>query len=49
VLPKFSTVIYNLDFWLVTHLQFLLFFSGTLGHRRTMSEGRGIPRQAILS
>jgi hypothetical protein len=38
VLPKFSTFLYNLDFYLVTHVQFL-FFSGTRGRRRTMSEG----------
>jgi hypothetical protein len=39
VLSKFSTFLYNLDFYLVTHVQFL-FFSGTRGRRRTMSEGR---------
>jgi hypothetical protein len=26
VLPKFSTFLYNLDFYLVTHVQFLFFF-----------------------
>jgi hypothetical protein len=39
VLPKFSTFLYNLDFYLVTRVQFFL-FSGSRGRRRTMSEGR---------
>jgi hypothetical protein len=38
VLLKFSTFLYNLDFYLVTHVQ-ILFFSDTRGRRLTMSEG----------
>jgi hypothetical protein len=39
VLLKFSTFLYILDFYLVTLVQFLSFFSGTRGRRQTMSEG----------
>jgi hypothetical protein len=46
VLPKFSTSLYNLDFYLFTHMQFI-FFQRHSGRRRTMSEVAGVARRGI--